>query len=177
MSLENVMLQLLDGLPIIGIDVMSERGLPMEHLIEQNPHSPNVDRFIMTRAKNHLWTKIVWSPTEGVPDALLIVGPSEVCDLKSSSIDENVLWFDVSVNDWRVLAMEVGKGLDNILNVVYADLFVLGFLALNPLIEVALLCILHKHKDISFVLKYLVESNYVGMRAFGEYLDLFLKLI
>ena len=106
-SLRECHLLVHDFIELVSIGNL-ERAFTAHQFIRQDAQSPDIALLVILFSQDQLRGQVKWSTTDSISHPILAVGgPSEVCELDHIVAQQNVLWFDVSVND--VVEMQVIK--------------------------------------------------------------------
>ncbi len=111
---------------VVGLNqLIAKRPKSVDKLINQHSNTPDINPVVvLMRPLNHFRCKIIQSAAVSLSfrvDLVYKVGPTKICEFqKTVSIDQNILRFDISVNN--VLLVDVGQSLDDLLY-VFGSLF------------------------------------------------------
>ena len=131
----------------------------------------------MSIALYHFGSQVIRGAAVGVSSVNLgfVVRPSEVAELHIAIVDKNVLRLKVSVDYRGRLVMQIINRLDYLPEILFA-LSLAEPLALDPLVERALLREFHHQVNFLSILEDGVEPDYVRVIQRGEYFDLVVEL-
>ena len=98
----------------------------------------------MTLTLDDLWSQVLWSPAESHPHLVFEVGPPKVSYFKMTLAEQDVFRFDVSVDDRRVLLVQVVHRFEHIVSKLMtpaylsASLFIVPADRLQPRVQMPL---------------------------------------
>ena len=101
--------------------------LPSEELVAENPETPDIHPLVVSIALDHLGWDVVWGSAEGLAQHVWGIDcPSEIADLDRAERVQQILRFDITMNN--ILRVHVDQGLGYLLYVVRRSLLIESFI-------------------------------------------------
>lgn len=90
------------------VEDVAEGSVAAEELVREDAETPHIDFLVVALLEDHLGSEVLGSAAHGLAqDFVLEVGRAEVCELESIAEAEDVLGFDVTMDDGRLARVEI----------------------------------------------------------------------
>ena len=138
-----------------------EGGFPMDHFIEEDPESPDIQFFIVSGPFNHFWGEVLLGATKGISDVIIFSWPPKVGELDPLiRKHQKIFWFEIPVENGWVSGVHVLDRSHYVVHQLCAlFLWKLSF-QFHFVEETAVSGELHEHVYVAFVRKYLLYGRF-----------------